>query len=937
MAADEDPVRAQDGAGSPPPAGSPGSTLSGVQHFDPTSTVPIASALPIASVPQQTSVRSGQVRRGRRPPNIRIDVREEGAAADTRDSAPASGLTIPSPKVPRISPRSRGSGVWRRSSASGLSNLYRTFVRGDTILGHAEQSRSYGHVRTKRPFDELWCSVESLLDLGGAPRQLRQRLRARLSEVVDEARDFPVSELEVFHSHLVALLSAVFAQVAEFVDTHLIDEQRAGSIQEKALDGLVAASTVSDIVCAARLSLKEYYTACAGLRKQQAEGPHRGRSPDPSSGPTTPLPPTASPVQARLEASVGRESAATPGTTTPVGVRLSPRVGSGAAISLGASTAGMQHSPARNLKGRRLSSVAPGTLSPAAGIGRTQSVADTFIRAFTEGTMHGTPAKAPKRRPANRVCRGEDGGVEASMALSSSIRSERLLHCQPSPQSGAGTPRGALLSPEALQELGGSAALPELLLPSVEPQPLQQQQQQQPPPQPQPQSSQQLLQPHSPRPQAAPGCASTPMACGEDPEARALRAAVSAEELRRGSKLGLDLMVPDCVSIDGSETVCSGAPRQLGRSCGHPSPTARSVAELEQRLSQLSTLQYFDIIVDTFAGVLCAKYERQLGELTAAGEDSGARRLAEWVTARVLDELFHDGVDALLPLDSQLILCVEGLALEEGSYHWRKVEQIHDAVVGTVWGEPVPEDVRQGLLLCKDPRRVWYEWGVLTRPGVRCASGACYTGPRLNVHEYDFRLAPQLLAERLGLRQIEGPSGVRPPSWLADRPGLHLVGSAPAPDLGGTCLQVPNLTLSVPPEGSGHKGTNQQKPHIRPRDPYQRRELERRHKRRARRDKQTMAATSAAAAALQGASAGSESGSSSSGASDDGDPPAGSDRRSQDRTAPRPGKRDPSTSVPRAVSPRPPRGPPPGVTSARVPPPKPRPGAKQGCACCAIA
>eukprot|EP00756_Hemistasia_phaeocysticola_P063378 Hpha_TRINITY_DN6850_c0_g1::TRINITY_DN6850_c0_g1_i1::g.46262::m.46262 len=149
--------------------------------------------------------------------------------------------------------------------------------------------------------------------------------------------------------------------------------------------------------------------------------------------------------------------------------------------------------------------------------------------------------------------------------------------------------------------------------------------------------------------------------------------------------------------------------------CSNSKRSRAAHMELEKRLASLSTLQYFDVIVETLGSLLCVKYEEQIRSLTHEGETSGARRLAEWVTARVVEEMFNDGIDPSLPLDIQLLYCIEGFAVEEGVYHWRTNGEIDPAVAAAVWGTFTPADVREGLIETMDPARVWYEWGVFTK------------------------------------------------------------------------------------------------------------------------------------------------------------------------------------------------------------------------------
>jgi len=267
--------------------------------------------------------------------------------------------------------------------------------------------------------------------------------------------------------------------------------------------------------------------------------------------------------------------------------------------------------------------------------------------------------------------------------------------------------------------------------------------------------------------------------------------------------------------------------------------------DLERVLKGLSTLQYFDIIVETLCVVLCIKYEDQLIELTHEGDLAGAKRAAEWATARIIDEFFNEGIDPELPLCEQLILCLEGLAIEEGEVCWRRAACVDPDVAMVVWGVDLPEDVAGMTLQRRNTKVTWYEWGAFAQPGIRCADSSHWTGPRLNPHTYGWRLGTKELAQKIGLRQHDGvQTNFRLPSFMADRPGESLVdpasvmitvdaprrvdsmssgaASPPVPASG-----LPALTLSSPPEGSTHTGGAKRKPHIRPQDPAARRELER--------------------------------------------------------------------------------------------------------------
>eukprot|EP01063_Lacrimia_lanifica_P031096 TRINITY_DN5061_c0_g1_i1.p1 TRINITY_DN5061_c0_g1~~TRINITY_DN5061_c0_g1_i1.p1 ORF type:complete len:835 (+),score=202.44 TRINITY_DN5061_c0_g1_i1:76-2580(+) len=239
--------------------------------------------------------------------------------------------------------------------------------------------------------------------------------------------------------------------------------------------------------------------------------------------------------------------------------------------------------------------------------------------------------------------------------------------------------------------------------------------------------------------------------------------------------------------------------------------------------SHITTAQYFDIIIETICVVLCVKYEHQLMELTTEGESSGIRRAAEWVAARILDELYNDGIDPDQPLCAQLILCSEGLALEDGQYVWRHCSSVEIDVMYVVWGEP-PPDVLSGKLEAKDPSETWFEWGVFAQPGIRTPDGKLFTCPRLNPLQYRYRLAPAMVASSLGLANAnENPAVLRAPSFLHARPGQRVMCEMTGEHFEG-------ITVSAPPEGSEHKGGTVPRPHIRPKNMSARNALEEKYR-----------------------------------------------------------------------------------------------------------
>ena len=224
--------------------------------------------------------------------------------------------------------------------------------------------------------------------------------------------------------------------------------------------------------------------------------------------------------------------------------------------------------------------------------------------------------------------------------------------------------------------------------------------------------------------------------------------------------------------------------------------------------SDESATQYFDIIIETVCVIIAIKYEHQIMELTLDGEGCGVRRSAEWLAARMLDEMYNDGIDPTQALCTQMILLAEGLAFEDGAYVWRTCGSVDQEVMYVVWGEP-PEDVLQGQLQIKGggEGEVWYEWGAFVQPGVRTVDGRLYTGPRLNPLLYRYRLASPEIAESLGLTDTK-TAPLRAPSFLNRRPGKNICTSS------GDCFV--GVTLSAPPEGSAHKGGTIPRPHIRP-------------------------------------------------------------------------------------------------------------------------
>ena len=273
-------------------------------------------------------------------------------------------------------------------------------------------------------------------------------------------------------------------------------------------------------------------------------------------------------------------------------------------------------------------------------------------------------------------------------------------------------------------------------------------------------------------------------------------------------------------------------PETISRRSRRKSTVCPVPIDLEKRLYSLTTLQYFDIIAQTLSILMCVVYEEQLLWLTTEGSTSGISRLAEWVTARIIDELSQEGIDSTVPLDVQLLHCVEGIAFEDDCYHWRRLSKIGEIVLETVWGETPPPDISTGRIECKDKSLNWYEWGVLQKPGFKDCKGQSFTGPRLNPLQYNYRLSTIPVIKQLGLNEVSVKSPVRTPSFLGQRPGESLLNKDPG------AVTCPGLTLSAPPEGSFHRGNHKQKPHIRPKSPVQFRELERKYKRKHRRSRQ---------------------------------------------------------------------------------------------------
>eukprot|EP01060_Flectonema_neradi_P005397 TRINITY_DN13593_c0_g1_i1.p1 TRINITY_DN13593_c0_g1~~TRINITY_DN13593_c0_g1_i1.p1 ORF type:complete len:635 (+),score=94.25 TRINITY_DN13593_c0_g1_i1:257-2161(+) len=290
----------------------------------------------------------------------------------------------------------------------------------------------------------------------------------------------------------------------------------------------------------------------------------------------------------------------------------------------------------------------------------------------------------------------------------------------------------------------------------------------------------------------------------------------------------------DSLSVTDIDFIVS-PPEQEGREPSRRSRRSSTVCpvplDLEKRLYSLTTLQYFDIIAQTLSLSMCVVYEEQLLSLTTEGSTAGISRLAEWVTARIIDELSQEGIDSTLPLDTQLLHCVEGIAYEDDTYHWRRLSKLGDVVIETVWGESPPDDIVTGKINCKDETLNWFEWGVLQKPGFKTSNGRSFTGPRLNPLQYNYRLSTLSVVRLLGLNEVSVSSPIRAPSFLGKRPGESLLQDTEA-------ITCPGLTLSAPPEGSSHRGNHKQKPHIRPKSPIEYRELERKYKRKHRRSRQ---------------------------------------------------------------------------------------------------
>eukprot|EP01061_Rhynchopus_euleeides_P023968 TRINITY_DN38780_c0_g1_i1.p1 TRINITY_DN38780_c0_g1~~TRINITY_DN38780_c0_g1_i1.p1 ORF type:complete len:643 (+),score=187.81 TRINITY_DN38780_c0_g1_i1:96-1931(+) len=260
-------------------------------------------------------------------------------------------------------------------------------------------------------------------------------------------------------------------------------------------------------------------------------------------------------------------------------------------------------------------------------------------------------------------------------------------------------------------------------------------------------------------------------------------------------------------------TMMSSLRRRVSAQCGTPalSPSInQSSVSLVCEPPDESITQYFDIIIETACVILTVKYEHQIMELTVDGEDCGVRRSAEWLAARMLDEMYNDGIDPQQALCTQLVLVAEGLALEEGEYVWRHCGSVDQEVMYVVWGEP-PEDVLAGRLKIKsvggDPGDAWYEWGAFAQPGIRTPDGQLFTGPRLNPLLYRYRLATLDVAESLNLTDTRR-APLRAPSFLHTRPGEKMANN--------TGEEFTGITLSAPPEGSEHKGGTIPRPHIRP-------------------------------------------------------------------------------------------------------------------------
>ena len=253
---------------------------------------------------------------------------------------------------------------------------------------------------------------------------------------------------------------------------------------------------------------------------------------------------------------------------------------------------------------------------------------------------------------------------------------------------------------------------------------------------------------------------------------------------------------------------------------------AQAPDNLEARLASLKTLQYFDIICQTLSVLLSVVYDEQIRMLSDEGPECGALRLAEWCVCRIVGELYEDGIDPSCPLDLQLLFSIQGLVYEDDGFHHRRDTTPDFDILEAVWGEDVPGDVLDKRIGTKEScRNRWYEWGVLTKAAFITSYGALYSCARFNPAEYGFRLGPYHVIEALDLREVQKEDvSKRLPSFVAVRKGEHLLSQA------GLDMMVPNLTLSVPPEGSSHRGSNKAKPHIKLNNPQLARELEQKYK-----------------------------------------------------------------------------------------------------------
>ena len=606
-------------------------------------------------------------------------------------------------------------------AGQGYENDEATIIGMDTAIHVRALSAAQmpAYTPTTRPTDEVMCSICDLFEI--TEKDSPEHYHRALDTI--KGTDVPPCTT-TFIAHTQRLLATVFSQVADYMDRRAVNPNTPCNI----LGGIIGASTVADILSAARESLTLYHKQCAVLRSELESA-------------------VASPSPRKEKKQQRRRSL---------------------------------HDPTAGMNKRRLSSVFQGGLRHEEELSEDgdndvdfKCAAKSFVTALHEGRdVSGSDRKLHNKiRPANRVLR------EAGSPLSQNLDISNIPHVS---TSGTSTPSSLSIS--------------------INPTPTT----------PLHQYQRQL---HEFKLGDAPGDSQSELSGSEN-------------------------------SRPPLTTECSSK-RMSRRRTTHAHATLVAPEGLEERLDRLRTLQFFDIISQTLTHMLAFVYDWQIKRLTLEGETSGVLRLAEWCVCRIVEEMYEDGVDPSCPLDLQFLFCVQGLAFEGGAFHYRRVNPVEMEVLEAVWGEYLPVDVQEGRILTQyDQKRrkedltngeaeyKWYEWGVLTKAGFATSMNTLHTGPRLNAIEYGFRVGPHQIVESLGLNEVSDVSQLRLPSFVGKRPGQHLLSRAGE-------FEIPNLTLSAPPEGSSHLGSNKAKPHIRPRNPQLCKELEMKYKMKRKRAKET--------------------------------------------------------------------------------------------------